>query len=39
VLHEQAWAAAFVLIAFVLVASLGSRLLLERTRRKLGTGL
>jgi phosphate transport system permease protein len=38
VLHEQAWAAAFVLIAFVLVASLGSRLLLERTRRKLGTG-
>ena len=37
-LHEQAWAAAFVLIAFVLVTSLASRLLLERSRRKLGGG-
>jgi len=35
-LHEQAWAAAFVLILFVLVTSLTSRLLLERSRRKLG---
>jgi phosphate transport system permease protein len=35
-LHEQAWAAAFVLIVFVLVTSLASRLLLERSRRKLG---
>jgi phosphate transport system permease protein len=34
--HEQAWAAAFVLIVFVLVTSLASRLLLERSRRKLG---
>jgi phosphate transport system permease protein len=36
VLHEQAWAAAFILILFVLVTSLTSRLLLERSRRKLG---
>jgi len=35
-LHEQAWAAAFVLIVFVLLTSLASRLLLERSRRKLG---
>jgi phosphate transport system permease protein len=35
-LHQQAWAAAFVLIAFVLVASLASRLLLERSRKRLG---
>jgi phosphate transport system permease protein len=33
-LNSQAWAAAFVLIAFVLVTSLISRLLLERSRRK-----
>jgi len=36
-LHEQAWALAFVLIAFVLVTSLASRFLLERSRRKLGS--
>jgi phosphate transport system permease protein len=36
VLHEQAWAAALVLMAFVLVASLAARALLARTRRKLG---
>jgi phosphate transport system permease protein len=35
-LHQQAWAAAFVLIVFVLVTSLTARLLLERSRRKLG---
>jgi phosphate transport system permease protein len=35
-LHEQAWALAFVLIAFVLVTSLTARFLLERSRRKLG---
>jgi phosphate transport system permease protein len=35
-LHQQAWAAAFVLIVFVLVTSLAARLLLERSRRKLG---
>jgi phosphate transport system permease protein len=34
-LNAQAWAAAFVLIAFVLLTSLVSRLLLERSRRKL----
>jgi phosphate transport system permease protein len=34
--HQQAWAAAFVLIVFVLVTSLTARLLLERSRRKLG---
>jgi phosphate transport system permease protein len=36
VLHQQAWAAAFVLILFVLVTSLASRLLLERSRKRLG---
>jgi phosphate transport system permease protein len=35
-LNAQAWAAAFVLIAFVLVTSLVARILLERSRRKLG---
>ena len=35
-LHAQAWAAAFVLIAFVLIASLTARLLYDRSRRKLG---
>ena len=35
-LHEQAWAAAFVLIAFVLVTSLTARILFDRSRRKLG---
>ena len=35
-LNSQAWAAAFVLIAFVLVTSLVSRILLERSRRKIG---
>jgi phosphate transport system permease protein len=35
-LHRQAWAAAFVLILFVLATSLAARLLLERSRRKLG---
>ena len=35
-LHEQACAAAFVLIVFVLVTSLAARLLLDRSRRKLG---
>jgi phosphate transport system permease protein len=35
-LHQQAWAMAFVLIAFVLVTSLTARFLLERSRRKLG---
>ena len=35
-LNAQAWAAAFVLIAFVLVTSLIARLMLERSRRKLG---
>jgi phosphate transport system permease protein len=34
-LHEQAWAAAFVLILFVLVTSLSARLLLDRSRRRL----
>jgi phosphate transport system permease protein len=34
--HQQAWAAAFVLILFVLVTSLTARLLLERSRKKLG---
>lgn len=34
--NTQAWAAAFVLIAFVLLTSLTARLLLERSRRKLG---
>jgi phosphate transport system permease protein len=35
-LNDQAWAAAFVLIAFVLALSLGSRAALARSRRKLG---
>lgn len=35
-LHEQAWAAALVLILFVLVTSLTARLVLERSRRTLG---
>jgi phosphate transport system permease protein len=34
-LHEQAWAAALVLMAFVLVASLSAKALLARSRRKL----
>src|SRR5207248_385307 len=34
--HGQAWAAAFVLIAFVLVTSLTARFFLDRSRRKLG---
>jgi len=34
--HAQAWAAAFLLIAFVLVTSLLSRWFLDRSRRKLG---
>jgi phosphate transport system permease protein len=36
-LNEQAWALAFVLIAFVLVTSLTARFFLERSRRKLGS--
>jgi phosphate transport system permease protein len=35
-LNQQAWAAAFILIMFVLVLSLGGRALLARSRRKLG---
>jgi phosphate transport system permease protein len=35
-LNEQAWAAAFLLISFVLVSSLTARALLARQRRKLG---
>jgi phosphate transport system permease protein len=35
-LHEQAWAAALVLMTFVLLASLAARALLARSRRKLG---
>jgi phosphate transport system permease protein len=34
-LHEQAWAAALVLMAFVLIASLTARILLARNRSKL----
>lgn len=34
-LNQQAWAAAFVLISFVLVTSLASRALLARSRRRL----
>jgi len=37
-LHAQAWAAAFILIMFVLVTSLTARLLLDRSRRKLAGG-
>jgi phosphate transport system permease protein len=35
-LHEQAWGAALVLMAFVLAASLTAKALLARSRRKLG---
>jgi phosphate transport system permease protein len=35
-LHQDAWAAALVLIAFVLIASLGAKALLARYRKKLG---
>jgi phosphate transport system permease protein len=35
-LHQQAWAASLVLMAFVLIASLGARALLARSARKLG---
>lgn len=35
-LHEQAWGAALVLMAFVLAASLAAKALLARSRRKLG---
>jgi phosphate transport system permease protein len=34
--HKRAWAAAFVLLAFVLLASLAGRAALARSRRKLG---
>ena len=34
-LHEQAWAAALVLMAFVLIASLAAKALLARSQRKL----
>jgi phosphate transport system permease protein len=34
-LHEQAWAAALVLMAFVLIASLAAKALLARSRRRL----
>jgi phosphate transport system permease protein len=37
-LNDQAWAAAFVLISFVLILSLLSRALLARSRRKLERG-
>jgi phosphate transport system permease protein len=36
ILHEQAWGAALVLMAFVLFASLSAKALLARSRRKLG---
>jgi len=35
-LHEQAWAAALVLMAFVLIASLAAKGLLAQSRRRLG---
>jgi len=35
-LHQQAWAAALVLMAFILIASLGARVLLARRGRRLG---
>ncbi len=35
-LNAQAWAAAFVLITFVLVMTVVSRMILDRSRRKLG---
>jgi phosphate transport system permease protein len=34
--HQRAWAAAFVLLMFILFASLGARWLATRSRRKLG---
>jgi len=34
-LHEQAWAAALVLMGFVLIASLGAKALLARSRKRL----
>lgn len=34
--HAQAWAAAFLLIAFVLISSLTARVLFDRSRRKIG---
>jgi phosphate transport system permease protein len=37
-LNDQAWAAAFILITFVLVTSLASRAFLARSRRKLEQG-
>jgi phosphate transport system permease protein len=37
-LNAQAWAAAFVLITFVLITSLFARIALERQRRRLGGG-
>jgi phosphate transport system permease protein len=37
--HARAWAAAFVLLMFILVASLGARWLATRSRRKLGRAL
>ena len=37
-LNAQAWAAAFILIMFVLVTSLVARVMLDRSRRKLGQG-
>jgi phosphate transport system permease protein len=36
-LNDQAWAAAFILMGFVLVSSLTARWLLSRSQRKLGT--
>jgi phosphate transport system permease protein len=36
ILHEQAWGAALVLMAFILFASLTAKALLARSRRKLG---
>lgn len=36
VLHQQAWGAALVLMAFILFASLSAKALLARSRRKLG---
>ena len=37
-LHQQAWAAALVLMAFILITSLTARGLLARSRRKLTHG-
>jgi len=36
--HAQAWAAALVLIGFILVASLTARALAARSRRRMGLG-